>query len=99
MLTMQVMKFCLPLQSSTSTIALAPAGGKAGLHQRCAQVMKEPCNCSDGYTYERAAIALWLQGHNSSPMTNITLASKDLVPNLPLRSAIRDWLARTGQAQ
>lgn len=54
-------------------------------------VMEDPVFAADGYTYERMAIASWMQGHNTSPMTNLTLEHKYLTPNLALRSAIKEW--------
>ena len=43
---------------------------------------------SDGFTYERAAIAEWLaRGSRSSPMTGAPLTSTALVPNLAIRAA------------
>lgn len=38
----------------------------------------------------RAAIQAWFEEHDSSPMTNTTLESKTLLPNLTLRSVIHD---------
>lgn len=57
------------------------------------EIMKEPHIASDGYTYEAEAIRGWLDsGHETSPMTNLTLAHRELIPNLALRSAIREWM-------
>ena len=52
------------------------------------EVMKDPVLASDGHTYERAAIEDWLRTHDTSPMTNARLGSKELMPNLVLRSII-----------
>lgn len=54
-------------------------------------VMVDPVFAADGYTYEREAIAGWLQYHDTSPMTNLPLSNMSLTPNLALRSAIKDW--------
>mmetsp|Transcript_24544 Transcript_24544/g.34293 ORF Transcript_24544/g.34293 Transcript_24544/m.34293 type:complete len:152 (+) Transcript_24544:39-494(+) len=59
------------------------------------EVMKDPVICSDGHTYERSAIQQWLQRHNTSPKTNLPLASNVLIPNHSLRSIIHDCTVRT----
>ncbi|CAM8894416.1 unnamed protein product [Rhodiola kirilowii] len=57
------------------------------------EVMQDPHVAADGFTYEAEAIGGWLDsGHNTSPMTNVTLAHNNLVPNHALRSAIQEWL-------
>lgn len=56
------------------------------------EVMKEPHVAADGFTYEAEALREWLStGHNTSPMTNMSLPHLNLVPNLALRSAIKEW--------
>jgi hypothetical protein len=48
---------------------------------------------ADGFTYEAEAIRSWLcNGHDTSPMTNQTLANCDTIPNIALRSAIQEYL-------
>ena len=47
----------------------------------------------DGMTYERAAIAKWLEVHSTSPMTNQPLQSKVLVANHSLKSIIASFLS------
>lgn len=57
------------------------------------EVMQDPCTAADGYTYERDAISGWLDsGHKTSPMTNLELASCDLITNHALQYAIQEWL-------
>ena len=56
------------------------------------QVMVDPVFTSDGYTYEREAISIWLQANNISPMTGLVLEGKKLTPNLDKRSEIQEWL-------
>ncbi|KAF9613949.1 hypothetical protein IFM89_013484 [Coptis chinensis] len=57
------------------------------------EVMRDPRVAADGFTYESEAISGWLDGgHNTSPMTNLTLSNCDLIPNRSLRSAIEEWL-------
>lgn len=50
--------------------------------------MTDPVICCDGHTYERSAIEVWLRNNSRSPKTNQPLASKELIPNHALRSAI-----------
>ncbi|KAL7306022.1 hypothetical protein TKK_0001488 [Trichogramma kaykai] len=53
------------------------------------EIMREPVQCSDGFTYERAAINEWfLCGKFTSPMTNEPLATTGLMTNVQLRNAI-----------
>ncbi|XP_006661003.1 U-box domain-containing protein 33-like isoform X2 [Oryza brachyantha] len=56
-------------------------------------VMRDPLIAADGFTYEADAIREWLDsGHCTSPMTNLDLPHRDLLPNHALRSAIQEWL-------
>lgn len=52
-------------------------------------IMDDPVFASDGFTYEREAIAGWIANHNTSPMTNLKLESGALIPNHALRGSIR----------
>ncbi|XP_043686565.1 WD repeat, SAM and U-box domain-containing protein 1-like [Vespula pensylvanica] len=53
------------------------------------EIMKEPVQCSDGFTYERAAINEWfLCGKYTSPMTNEPLHDTTFTSNINLRNAI-----------
>ncbi|XP_055817267.1 U-box domain-containing protein 33 isoform X2 [Solanum dulcamara] len=57
------------------------------------EIMQDPVVAADGFTYEAEALRGWLDsGHDTSPMTNLTLSHKNLVPNHALRSAIQEWL-------
>ncbi|KAG2439489.1 hypothetical protein HXX76_004843 [Chlamydomonas incerta] len=61
------------------------------------EVMREPAVASDGFTYERAAIAKWLAaGKLTSPMTNLPFSSRALYPNNVVRTAIMEWRAENG---
>ncbi len=51
--------------------------------------MIDPVICADGVTYERAAITLWLQTENISPVTGQLLKHTDLSPNDRLRASIQ----------
>lgn len=58
------------------------------------EVMNEPCVAADGYTYDRKAIEEWLQEKNKSPITDLPLPNKNLLPNYTLLSAILDWKSK-----
>ncbi|KYM78707.1 WD repeat, SAM and U-box domain-containing protein 1 [Atta colombica] len=61
------------------------------------EIMKEPVQCSDGFTYERAAINEWfLCGKYTSPMTNEPLHDTSFTPNFALRNAILTLLHGEG---
>lgn len=54
------------------------------------ELMKDPVIAADGFTYERSAIAEWLQsGRDTSPMTNHRLPHMQLTANLVLRILIQ----------
>lgn len=46
-------------------------------------IMRDPCSCTDGHSYERQSIAKWLEEHETSPVTGAPLPSKVLIPNHP----------------
>lgn len=52
------------------------------------ELMVDPVICADGHTYERTAIAAWLETHTTSPKTNLELEAPHLIPNIALRNAI-----------
>lgn len=51
-------------------------------------MMSEPVVAADGHTYEKTALQEWLQQHNTSPVTGVTLAHTRLVPNVLIRSVL-----------
>lgn len=53
--------------------------------------MNEPCVAADGFTYDRNAIEEWFEEHDTSPVTNLPILSKILIPNYALVSAIIEW--------
>ncbi|KAL9240365.1 hypothetical protein vseg_014594 [Gypsophila vaccaria] len=57
-------------------------------------VMEDPCVASDGYTYDRKAIELWVKDNDTSPTTNFPLANKNLIPNYSLLYAIMEWKSK-----
>ena len=52
--------------------------------------MLDPVVAADGHTYERNAIARWLQGSDKSPLTGAVLPHKELVPNYGLLSSLQE---------
>ncbi|KAG8060841.1 hypothetical protein GUJ93_ZPchr0002g25657 [Zizania palustris] len=59
------------------------------------EVMQDPHIAGDGFSYEEEAIREWLEsGHDTSPMTNLKLPSRELIPNHALRDAIHEWRLR-----
>jgi hypothetical protein len=60
--------------------------------------MRDPVVAADGHTYERAAIARWLQTSDKSPLTGGVLAHKELVPNYMLLSSLREAAAASNEA-
>ncbi|CAL4931634.1 unnamed protein product [Urochloa decumbens] len=64
------------------------------------EIMNDPQVAADGFTYEAEAIRRWLdEGNNRSPMTNMALPNRDLVPNRALRSLIQEYLQQQQQQQ
>ena len=92
-------------QSSHYAQPLPPPHFLCPLTQR---VMRDPVVASDGYLYEREAVSAWLHssgggeggggGGLRSPVTGQAMQDARLVPVLPLRAAIGEWLIR-GQEQ
>ncbi|XP_057826119.2 U-box domain-containing protein 33 isoform X2 [Cryptomeria japonica] len=59
------------------------------------EIMRDPYVATDGFTYEKEAIQGWFdRGKDTSPMTNKKLGEKNLIPNISLRSTIRQWEER-----
>jgi ubiquitin-protein ligase/uncharacterized protein YegL len=52
------------------------------------EVMKDPVITSDGFTYDRASIELWLKKSNKSPLTGTELDNQRLIPNREFKSMI-----------
>lgn len=49
----------------------------------------------DCETYERAAIAEWLERHGRSPLTGQPVQTRQLIPNHALRGSIQGALRRS----
>jgi len=56
------------------------------------ELMHDPVFTCDGHTYERQSISLWLESHNTSPITGLPLENKKLVPNFALKSLLQRYL-------
>ena len=56
-----------------------------------AEIMTDPVCAADGFTYERTAISEWLRTKDTSPFTGAVLENKTVIPNLSLRSMIRNF--------
>ncbi len=54
-------------------------------------IMNDPVIAADGHSYERTEIERWLQSNDTSPITNLRLAHKNLIPNHALRNAIEQY--------
>jgi hypothetical protein len=54
------------------------------------EVMEDPVIAEDGQTYEREAIATWVAGHGTSPMTRQRMANM-LFPNRAIKGQIERW--------
>ncbi|XP_042478187.1 U-box domain-containing protein 35-like isoform X2 [Macadamia integrifolia] len=63
------------------------------------EVMNEPCIASDGYTYDRRAIEVWLKDNDNSPLTNLPLPNKNLIQDFTLHTAIVEWKSKMQQHQ
>jgi len=50
--------------------------------------MVQPVVTADGHTYEQAAIAAWLEQHETSPLTNERLPHKNTIPNQLARTQL-----------
>ena len=61
-------------------------------------LMIYPVICSDGHSYERAAIETWLRSSRRavSPKTGQPLPHRNLVPNHALRNAVLEWREKRG---
>ncbi|KAI5062917.1 hypothetical protein GOP47_0021464 [Adiantum capillus-veneris] len=74
--------------SSSGTSPIVPGSFFCPILQ---EIMHNPYIAADGFTYEHDAIKVWLEEHATSPMTNLVLSHNNLIPNLSLRSDIKEW--------
>jgi hypothetical protein len=59
------------------------------------ELMTDPVVISDGFSYERSAIEMWLATHTTSPMTGGNVENT-ILPNNLLRNMIREWKLLNG---
>ena len=59
-------------------------------------LMADPVVASDGITYDRESIELWMKTHDVSPLTNQPFAHKFLSPNMTVRKLIATWCEQNG---
>ncbi len=53
---------------------------------------KDPVIAADGFTYEREMIEKWFEWHNTSPLTNVAINTTILIPNLTIKTFVKDFL-------
>ena len=79
---------------SMSRAEPAAAGAVSSFALECPltmEVMRDPVITVDGQTYERAEIEKWFAlGNRTSPLTSEELPNTNLVPNIALRTVIRE---------
>lgn len=54
------------------------------------EVLQDPVVCTDGESYERAAVEGWLAEHDTSFVTHERLSSRAIVPNRARKTRLRD---------
>ncbi|CAK8564787.1 unnamed protein product [Lathyrus sativus] len=79
---------------SSSMVTIKPKPPNHFICPILQDVMDDPCVAADGYTYDRKAIEKWLEENEKSPMTNMALPHKFLIPNYTLLSAILEWKSK-----
>lgn len=58
------------------------------------EVMRDPVMTQDGHVYENESIQEWFRrGHRTSPVTGAELTNLALLPEIPLRRAIEEYMA------
>ena len=56
------------------------------------EVFEDPVVTSDGHSYESTSISQWFLRRQTSPLTNMRLASTQLLPNHALKRAIEECM-------
>jgi hypothetical protein len=59
-------------------------------------LMADPVVASDGMTYERNSIELWMKAHDVSPHSNTPFDHKMLTPIITIRKLISAWCEQNG---
>ena len=60
------------------------------------KIMIDPVLCADDINYERQSITLWLETHDTSPVSGQPLVNKDLISNDRLRDVIQTFQQQLG---
>ena len=55
------------------------------------EIFFEPVLTCDGQSYEKKAIEQWLLKFNTSPVTNLALDTKYLIPNLSVKNLVQSF--------
>jgi len=55
------------------------------------EIFFDPVIAGDGHTYERLAIATWLEKENTSPLDTKLSLSKDLIPNQSIKKMVKKY--------
>ena len=83
-----------PLHSMPASPAKKSSSWQSLPNMPCCPITGEPMDdpvvAADGHTYERTAIARWLQSSDKSPLTGSVLPHKNLVPNYMLLSSLQE---------
>ena len=58
--------------------------------------MTDPVVASDGFTYERVSIVLWMKTNTKSPINGAELDRNMLIPNNAIRTQIAEWRRQNG---
>ena len=75
---------------------------KIPLHLVCPlshQLFDDPVTTALGYTYERNEIEKWFAKHDTDPVTNNRVNSKELVQNRGIVSAVAEYKKKLGEQQ
>lgn len=80
-------------ESSNNSDALRENAPHHYLCPISSELMLDPVICSDGYTYDRQSIDLWLTTHGTSPMTNVPMSNEVMIPNLAVKETIQNYIA------
>jgi hypothetical protein len=55
-------------------------------------IMEDPVISPDGISYEKSAIEVWFNKHNTCLLTNKPLNKKDLIRNIELKNSITEYI-------
>ena len=86
-------EFVCPITSEIMTDPVSTVRCHHTAAPTCRTLTSQPTCAAqvDGFTYERSAIATWLENHDTDPETGVTLESKMLIPNRRLKKLIREF--------